>query len=1103
MFQHTNRIGWITLLVAMFCLSLSAQTTSGTLTGTVYDATGATVPGVAVTATNDATGVVSSTTATSTGQYRINNLLVGKYTIRATAEGFTKAELRNVDVSLNTVATVNVTLQVGQSTQTVEVSASAAVIDTSTAQVQTTFEAKQMEDSPIASQGSGVINLSLLNAGVATGGAVGVGTGPSVGGQRPRNNNFTIEGIDNNAKDVSGPLVQLPNDAVSEFTVLQNQFSPEFGHSSGGQFNQVVKSGTNDFHGMLYEYMQNRNLNAADNLDSVEGNPLHPRYDNNRFGGNFGGPIKRDKLFFFVDYEYNPFGSTSSTFYYAPTQAGYNTLATLPVNPVNVQQYQKYLGIAAAPSADVSPILVNPTLNAGSTPATVFAANPATVPIEVGQISSSLPSFENISTGLVSVDYTLSDKDQIRGRYVSERTGSIDTYGYPASFFTTIPNNYYIATVSEYHNFSPNLTNEVRLGFNRHSQTYGVTNQQFPGLDQFPNIDTFDTNAAFGPDPNAPQYTIQNTYQLNDNVSWTRGRHNLKFGFDGYKWISPQLFIQRSRGDYEYDFFSDYVFDYVPDYIAQRSLGGQEYAGNQALWGGYANDTWKVTPNLTLDIGLRYEYQTVPVAEQLQSLNAVSSVPGLIDFRKPTAQANAFMPRIGFAYSPGTSGKTSYRAGFGINYDVLPDNFGILSVPPQFTTTVDVTGASGQGFLASGGIAPNASVAAPTLAELRSGTGGYIPDQRRPKSVQWNFGIQHVFADNYTFETRYLGSRGINLPVQTQINRQPVVNASNALPVYFAAPSQATLDALSSTQAGIQAAYTAGGNIVPAYAAAGFDGIITAYEPWGNSTYHGWANQLTRRFSNGIQFIGSYTWSHNIDDSTAEVFSTYTTPRRPQNSLNMRPERSDSALDHRHRLSFELVYDLTAFKQRNWLLKNIVSNWEIAPLYTYQSGTYYTVQSGTDSNLNGDSGPDRAFVNPAGQAGVGSSVTALPNSAGDTVAFLADNPNARYVDAPKGTMPNGGRNTAQLRPINDVDLTLAKTINITERYKVVFSARAFNIFNHQQYVGGFINDVGPNLNATTNQIHLFTLPTSSTFADPTQAFPSNPRTMQLALKFVF
>ena len=157
-----------------------------------------------------------------------------------------------------------------------------------------------------------------------------MGTGPSVGGQRPRNNNFTIEGVDNNSGSVTGPLVTVPNDAVAEFTFLQNQFSADFGHSSGGQFNQVVKSGTNQFHGSAYDYLLNRNLNAADNLNAVEGIPLHPRFDNNRFGGTFGGPIKKNKLFFFVNYEYNPIGTIGATgTVCAPTAAGYNTINSI------------------------------------------------------------------------------------------------------------------------------------------------------------------------------------------------------------------------------------------------------------------------------------------------------------------------------------------------------------------------------------------------------------------------------------------------------------------------------------------------------------------------------------------------------------------------------------------------------------------------------------------------------------------------------------------------------------------------------------------------------------------------------------------------------
>ena len=1125
-----NQMSLPAVVLMALCVPSFAQTTSGQLTGTVFDPAGAVVPGASITATKQDTGVASTTTSTSAGEYRINNLLAGKYDLTVTASGFTKSELKGVDVTLNQVATANISLQVGQSTQTVEVSAEGAVIDTTTAQLQNTYTAEQLATLPMVSGGSGVINASLLQAGIATGGAVGLGTGPSVGGQRPRNNNFTIEGVDNNNKAVTGPLVQVPNDAVSEFTVIANQFSPEYGHSSGGQFNQIIKSGTNQFHGTLYEYFTNRDLNAADNLNAVEGNPLHPRYDNNRFGGNFGGPIKKDKLFFFVDWEYNPIGQSSTTGYDAPTAAGYSMLAAIPgISTTNLQQYQKYLG--AAPTGSET-FYVNPNVYlAGTGASSSLAALTApggglvagTVSIPAGTISSSLPNFQNYNTGLASVDYAISDHDQLRGRFVLERSGQIDTAGFPQAFFQTLPFNYYLVTVSEYHNFSPNLTNELRLGYNRYFNTTPVPNISYPGLDQFPSMNVYEGNfgSTLGPDGNAPQFTIINTYQVNDGLTWTKGRHNLRFGFDGTSWISPQSFTQRSRGDYEWSFLSDYMFDYYPDYIAQRSLGAQLYSGNQYLYGFYGNDSWKVRPNLTINIGLRYEYLTVPIAEQGQDRNAVSNVPGLITFQKPQPMGLALMPRIGIAYSPGTSGKTSIRAGFGRNFDVLPDNFGLLTLPPQATTTVDCTGGPatgcsqaggpGAGFLANGGIKPNSPTSVPSLADLRAGTGGYVPNQTRPEAVQWNIGVQHVFANNYTFESNYIGTHGVYLPVQIQLNRQPVVNASNALPLYYSMPSQGTLDSLTNTLSGLQGQLAAGGNILPGYLAAGFTGIITSYQPWGNSSYNGWANTLTRRFSNGWQLIGAYTWSHNIDDSTAEVFSTYVTPRRPQNAQDLAADRSSSALDHRQRFTIESIYEFTPFKNGNWLMKNVVGNWQIAPVFQYQTGTLYDVQSADDANLNGDTAGDRAFVNGNGQAGVGSGTTALTNSAGETVAYLANNPNARYIRAPAGTFPNGGRNTGMLPPIDDIDITLAKNFNLTERFRVQFAARVFNLFNHPQYVGGFISDVAPaglalpgtNTSPTTTLVHNFLIPSSSTFADPSQAFSSNPRQMSLSLKVVF
>jgi Carboxypeptidase regulatory-like domain/TonB dependent receptor-like, beta-barrel len=1087
-------------------ISMFAQVVSGDLTGTVFDATGATVPGASVTAKNDATGVATAVKTGATGDYRIGNLPVGTYTIAVTASGFARRELKGVEVQLNKIATANVRLEVGQSVETVEVTAAAAAIDTTTAQVQTSFESRQLMDLPNTAGGNGVLNLSLLNAGVSTSGATGLGTGPSIGGQRPRNNNFTIEGIDNNSDSVTGPVVSLPNDAVAELTVLQNQFSPDFGHSSGGQFNSIVKSGTNEIHGTLYEYMNNRNLNAANNLDAVDGNPLHPRYDDNRFGGQVGGPIKKNKLFYFLNYEYEPTGNAGSAgLLYAPTADGWNTLAAIPnISQTNLKELKQYLGTAPSAASPASTPngaypLISPVNQGYSGAATTGTSIP------IGQVSFTAPAYTNTERAVTAIDANFSDRDSLRGRFILNRQGFIDTSASLPTFYTTVPNNGYVVTVSEFHTFAPTLTNEFRAGYNRYSNDYPAGNFSFPGLDQFPNIEIFDLGAQLGPDPNAPQFGIQNTYQLTDSVVWTKGAHTLKFGFDGNKLISPQSFTQRARGDYEWSYLSDYLYDYTPDYLAERTLGNVIYYGDRITTALFVNDTWKISPNLTANLGLRWEYQSLPYTERLQTLNSISDVPGLITFGEPKAQKKNFMPRLGLAYSPGTSGRTSIRAGFGINYDVLYDNLGLLSLPPQDTITVDQGGENGTAFLANHGIPPNASAAALSQADARASTGGYVPDQKRPQSIQWNLGIQHVFHNDYTFESRYMGTRASNLTVQDRINVQNVVNASNALPVYTTAPSQATLDSLTSNLTPLNNALAAGGNFLPSYYNAGFESPIVGFMPYGRSSYNGWANQLTRRFSNGLQFVAAYTWSHNIDDSTADVFSTYTTPRRPQNFQNVRADRSDSALDHRQRFTYQVLYDLPFFKHdSNWVKKNILGSWELVPVYQYQVGTLVTVQSGVDSNMNGDSAGDRTIVNPGGNNSIGSGTTPLKNSAGATVAYLVNNPSAGYIVAPKGTLATGGRNTMAVNPIDDVDMTIAKYISVgkEDRYKLRFEGRFFNIFNHPQYVAGNISDVA-SVGFTGTAVHNALIPTSTLFGQWSQVFSSNPRSITLSLKLSF
>lgn len=1071
------------------------QLTSGDLVGTVFDPTGAGVPNANVEAVNQATGVKSSTKTAETGQFRFTNLPVGLYTVTSTAGGFNTASLRDVGVELNKVSTANVTMQVGSLTQSVDVQEAGTTIDTTTAQIQNTYETKMVQDLPTANIGLGVINLSLLNSGVASSGGVGAGTGPSVGGQRPRNNNFTVEGIDNNNKSVTGPLLFIPNDAVENFTLLQNQFAPEYGHSSGGQFNTIVKSGTNVFHGAIYDYLQNRNLNAVDQALANQKIRSNPRYDQNRLGATFGGPIIKNKLFFFGNYEYNPVGqsATPAAGVLTPTTEGFAKLAAVPgLSQTNLSIFKQY--VTPAPSASDA-----------------VTVNGVSIPVGILPLAS--PNYQNNYYAVAAIDYSISDRDQLRGRYIYNKSVGIDTAATLPAFYQPTPTTYYLFTLTEYHNFTPNLTNEFRLGYNRYNNTTPAGDFKFPGLDQFPTLEFDELNLSLGPDGNAPQYTIQNLYQATDNLSWIKGRHTIKVGFEGRKFISPQSFTQRARGDYDYSSLDLFLRDRTPDSLSERSLGNPIYYGDQTSFYSYINDTWRIRPNFTLNLGLRHEFTSVPFSQRLQVLNKIADVPGVLTFREPQPQYKNFAPRIGIAYSPGTSGTTSVRAGFGMAYDVLYDNIGILSLPPQLSTTVDAsTSDIGDlpNFLKNGGILPTAGgVQTLTPTEARAQTANYIPDQKLPYSIQWNVGVQHVFHKDYTFEARYVGTRGVHLNVQDRINRIPKVTPEAFIPTFTTTPSAATLAGLPLTLGQINAK----SNFKPEFAKAGFDGAsIVEFAPIGNSTYHGLALQLDRRFSSGLTFKSSYTWSHLIDDSTADFFTTLLTPRRPQDFQNLRADRASSALDRRHRFSLAVVYDVTWFKNSNWLMKNIIGNWTVAPVYIFESPEYAEVQSGTDSNLNGDSFGDRAILNAQGRPGTGTDVIGLDRAgnivapstskANPIVAYVAKDPSAQYIRAQLGALANTGRNTLATRRINNWDLSLLKNFSITERVKFQFGGSFLNTWNHPQFTPGVLNQVN-SVGQSGTGVRNYLIPGNKAFNNPEVTFGSNPRTITLIGKVVF
>ena len=1103
------------LSVVLLLASLSfGQAISGDLTGVVKDASGAYVANASVEATNLSTGFKQTTPTNGQGEYHFSNLPAGHYSLEVNATGM-KGGFRDVEVVLNKIATANITAAVVSAGTTVEVNEQAVAIDTTTPTISTTFDAKQSADSPITSTGSGVLNLSLLDAGVSSSGGVGVGTGPSVGGQRPRNNNFTVEGVDNNSLSVTGPLMIVPNDAVDSFTVLQNQYSAEFGHSSGGQFNQTIKSGTNQFHGRAYEYFQNRDLNAIDSqtaLSQVSNGqtPSNPRFDNNRYGGQIGGPILKNKLFFFTDWEYNTIGQTATpSTACAPTSAGYAQLAALFPNNTNLQQFQKYVPAAtSAPtvcglSGGANTVMVAPGLASTDPNFTNAAVN-----VPVGNVGFIGPSYQNFLNTANSLDWNISEKDQVRGRLAYTKNPAYDTTAQVPTFWTVNPTYFWLITMSEYHNFSSNVNNEFRFGFNRFNTTTSEGNATFPGLGAFPNLQIFELNGIqLGPDQNAPQETIQNLYQFVDNVSWVKGKHNIRFGGE-FRWVvSPQTFTQRLRGDYEWSFLSDYLNDLAPNPNAgdfgERSAGNVVYYGNKKAVYGYINDEWRITPTITINGGLRYEYTGEPEGASLQSLNSISSVPGLINFNSPTPQYSNIFPRVGVAWSPDAN--TSINAGFSMANDVIYDNDNILSLPPQVQQTCDTTAPGSpqicpyafNGFLAAGGL-PNTPIPITNATTARAATSAFIPNQTLPYSETYTLGVQHIFDNKYTLEVRYVGTRGIHLPVQTRLNVSSPVTATQNLPTYLSAPSQATLDSLPYTLDGLQAI----GNQVPAYANAGFGANITTFEPWGASNYNGLQVSFKRNFTNGLQFQSAFTWSHNFDNSTADVFSTVLTPRRPQDFQCIACDYGTSALDRRLRATLALTYDMPFFKNSNWFMKNIVGNWQGSPIYTYQSPEYATVQSNTDANLNGDSASDRGIVNAAGIPGSSSPVTPLLNSAGATVAYLATNPNAYYIQAGPGAYATAQRNTLATPPINNWDFSLLKRVNVTERQSVEFSFQATNIFNHAQYVPGNISDVAP-VTFTSGVVRGALLTGSPTFGQWNQVFSNHPRNVVLVLKYNF
>lgn len=582
------------------------------------------------------------------------------------------------------------------------------------------------------------------------------------------------------------------------------------------------------------------------------------------------------------------------------------------------------------------------------------------------------------------------------------------------------------------------------------------------------------------------------------------------------------------------------------------------FFGTQSLFAGYVQDDLKLTPRLTLNLGLRYEYWTNPLGSETQALNAISSVPGVVTFGKPKTDTNNFGPRIGFAYNPWGNGKTSFRGGFGISYGWKFQNFAAITLPPQIQSEMDPTsacglstppawcanfGTNGNGngfpFLADGGL-PSVYLAPASQADARALTTSYIDDTVLPKSLTWSFGVQHEIHRNGVFEVRYLGTRGLELPVQVRRNTMSAFDAGIApLPTFLSASDvPASWTASTPTDAAFNQFDS---NIWAQY---GFAGNVTSDPPLGSSIYHSLSWSYVQHAWHGLSFNTNYTWSHAIDDATNEFFTSLLNPRRSQDWNRLGDDRSNSDLDVRQKFALSLIYETPSVQSDSRAIKALLDGYGIGAVYLAQAGQPVTIQSGfvADANGNGDTAGDRGVLNPSASAQKGSDVIPICEGAGGltfqgtngppavggmfavtplggggacydsddlsgstilpAIGYVAADPTARYVVAGPDVRATIGRNSFRSPGFGIMNLSVGKKFRLTESTHLQLKADFYDALNHKNFTisnGNVFSAAGVTA-ATSN-------PGYVQIADPnflnSKIFSGGNRQVTLTAKFVF
>jgi len=1007
----------ILVWLLLACTTAPAQSLRGSIAGRVTDPASRALTNLPVTVTEQQTGRVRRTTTGPDGRFTVTLLPAGSYRIEAGGAGY-RNSARSVTLLLNQEVFVELPLLPETSTERIQISAAAEMLKIEPGTLSTVVANREITNLPL--DGRNFYELALLVPGAvpAAQGSAGSARGDftfNINGAREDANNFLLDGIFNNDPKLNGFSVAPPVDAVREFEVLTNSYDASFGRAAGGQINVILQSGTNHFHGTAYQFLRNARLDGRNYFAPPDATPKNIR---NQFGASLGGPIAKDRTFFFADYQGHRIREGITRTANVPTalertgdfsQSGGRLV---PIDLFTQQPFPNFIiprnrmSAAGLALAALYPLPNRPVSGQN------YVASPTQ---QIRDDHTDVKFDHNFSTSSdISFHYSVTDRDFFEPYGAASSAAAVPGFG------NTAPRRAQNGMFSETHILSPTLLNEFRLGFSR---TNVSVNQQNQGVDlnRAAGLPSSLTNprggglsligiagfSSLGDELNNPQRNTSNVYQLTDNLSWSRGRHLFRFGVDIRKLEQNAFADVLSRGLIQFVGFTGNplaeMLQGFPSYTGIARADNPQHLRTQSF-NFHAQDTLRLRPNLTLLFGMRYEYNSPAVDPDNRATiynPATSSIVPVGTNGIPRAGYNAdrnnLGPRIGIAWAPGSSRRWMVRTGYGIFFDQAPlaPSQGLYFSPPYFQNQIFIPSATFPIFLENPfpanypGFVPN-------------GAFTFQRDLRTPYLQHWNLDLQRALWTSGVIELSYVGTKGTKL-----INNRDINQASPSARQPNLRPNPMFLD-------------------------------ISAYESRGNSSYHALQAKFQQRLSHGLSALAGYTWSKSIDDASG-FFSSAGDPNFPQDSNNAAADRARSNFDVRHRLTFAYVYDLP-LRSRNPLLRG----WQTNGAWAFQTGRPFTVTllPGVDNSNTGVPSIGFGVVNRPNVTGAARLSASTPDRWFNTGAFSMP----QY-----GTFGNAGRNILDGPAFSSINVSAIKNTPLREGLTLQVRIEIFNLLDSANF----------------------------------------------------